>query len=663
MTQQCKHKHKHQHQHHSHHHHPGLTGSSGASGASGGSSAVVASVVQALAHATAEFERRLRRVDFIAFAAQDIPAALSRHLRDVRLCVERLGSAYAGGRSLPLLFHGLQPHVALDAPLAEIEYLRRISDILLACLLPESELKCESLRYLLREIVATRVLGMLVDVLSDPDYLNQLLLRIFEADEPVDESPPPEPSNDAVETYSDGHAGHADHADLNDGSVLSFDNTHSEGYSIATSDDNDNHDDDDDQLEARQDSQHSPFSDDAIPLQPHDDLSHADSAHAPLFNIRATNNPFVRKRKKTIQVVHGATGPAPASASNPFVKFTMGGIERVTNSLDKIKSLVAREPSETRKPRQARAMLSQLRLQRRKQKALENDREFEGLSPIESRSTMSFAADSADISAIKPSVSPQRERDQSPVRQAVSKQQQQQQHRSTQPTHLHQSNLHTSSSLKPAISPLSNLPETTSRDTSRLPKLHFEDQDGQDIAAHESDPALQATESTESWLFTQAKEIWKFLWSLYHETRSGPWKLGPIDTTKYDRQYLDEPFVELLDEAFQIQAEEPWIYTQVMFFVKPIVHFIGSPFINRLVMKGVYALICEEQIVNYLLAFRISFWPNNYPALNYGVRSEREKLKTRALLEAHLINTLSRKSLGGGTLNMGVLTPRKISVH
>nr|KAJ3409110.1 sorting nexin 25 [Polyrhizophydium stewartii] len=144
------------------------------------------------------------------------------------------------------------------------------------------------------------------------------------------------------------------------------------------------------------------------------------------------------------------------------------------------------------------------------------------------------------------------------------------------------------------------------------------------------------------WIYNQIQDLWRFASSLYVETRRGPWRLGPIDTTKYDRQFLEEPLLELLNEAFQFESDQRWLFTQILFFTKPVLHAIGSPIINRIVMKGIYFLICEEQIVNYLLLFRLSFWPDNNPApANYAVRSEREKKETKKDLEDALVNLIA----------------------
>lgn len=52
-------------------------------------------------------------------------------------------------------------------------------------------------------------------------------------------------------------------------------------------------------------------------------------------------------------------------------------------------------------------------------------------------------------------------------------------------------------------------------------------------------------------------------------------------------------------------------------------------------------MIEEKSIVNYLEQFRLSYWPNNQPALPFIVRSESEKAKIKELLELAIIRIAS----------------------
>ena len=70
-------------------------------------------LLESLGHVTREAERRLKKVDWVALLSRDVPLALRNHLSDHKSVCGKLGTAYAGGRSLEELF---QPHVALNDP-------------------------------------------------------------------------------------------------------------------------------------------------------------------------------------------------------------------------------------------------------------------------------------------------------------------------------------------------------------------------------------------------------------------------------------------------------------------------------------------------------------------------------------------------------------------
>ncbi len=130
---------------------------------------------------------------------------------------------------------------------------------------------------------------------------------------------------------------------------------------------------------------------------------------------------------------------------------------------------------------------------------------------------------------------------------------------------------------------------------------------------------------------------------LHSETQVGPWQLGPIDTTKYDRHRLDTPLWQLADAILDLSGAKRWLCTQVCFFLRPVVHGLGGAIINRAVLRGVHHIISEQAVAGYLLAFRISMWPNNYPAPAAVSRTPEQKRELREELESSLISNVVRK--------------------
>ncbi|KAK6098084.1 hypothetical protein BDV3_004531 [Batrachochytrium dendrobatidis] len=593
----------------------------------------ITELIRTISHVIRECERRLNRVDFVALACRDLPEILQRHISDYRLCCEKMGTSYAGGRSLEELFHGCQPHIALNDTASESEYLRGVAEILLDTLLPETEHRSESVRYLLREILTNNVLAMLLNILSEPDYLNLLFLNLFETDN-LEESP-----------TSDNLHYSANSPKINIESPTKssmFNDLYGTGL---TSDETD------------------------IGLACGSDAENEGAANSILFQVQAPNNLFVKRRKARQQ-------NPPHETKNSFVKFTMGGLEKMTSSIDKFKNLVtARDQDmETGADRQSTryGKQSDRRIQKKKLKASETDREFEGYATSSNSAAIAFGKDSNSTNLSKSSMKLQNDGSSSNKLNSDLLTPQYDGRRLSDGVSLghYESGASDSDTIPPLLQksqqnrlqnkglvqkqyqePMLTCVEQSEQDQQLQPrgdyKSYYTSTNGVSLAQINTDPTriedkLVKDEGVWTKLYAQLQDVWKYGCALYHETRFGPWHLGPIDTTKYDRQYLEEPIMDLLNEAFQIQTHQRWVFTQIMFFAKPILHSVAAPLVNRLIMKGIYFLICEEQITFYLLLLRTAFWPDNIPAPStYSVRSEREKNESKQELEARLIAMIS----------------------
>ncbi|KAJ1569052.1 hypothetical protein HK096_004388, partial [Nowakowskiella sp. JEL0078] len=146
-----------------------------------------------LSSITKECEKRLKNIDWVLLLSCQLPYALKRHLHDFRHCRAKVGTSYAGGKTLEELFRGAQPHFALVSSSAtsdnEAEYLRRVVELILELILPPEELKSDIVKFLLREILSYTVLLKTVDRICDPDFINQLILRSL-SDEQFDDTQP-----------------------------------------------------------------------------------------------------------------------------------------------------------------------------------------------------------------------------------------------------------------------------------------------------------------------------------------------------------------------------------------------------------------------------------------------------------------------------------------
>ena len=81
--------------------------------------------------------------------------------------------------------------------------------------------------------------------------------------------------------------------------------------------------------------------------------------------------------------------------------------------------------------------------------------------------------------------------------------------------------------------------------------------------------------------FDLINDFFSSLWRLHRETVVGPWKLGPIHANSYDRVRLEDAFLELFSEIFEFNYQQNWLYTQIHYFLKPVILALGGHVINR----------------------------------------------------------------------------------
>ncbi|KAK9331579.1 PXA domain-containing protein [Lipomyces starkeyi] len=168
--------------------------------------AFVYEVVHVIAHVTRSLEERLRKAELEMLLLDDVPLVLDAHLRDFRLARQKVGTAYASGRSFEEMFHALQPHPALTPPKhgsdgveqspngsssaddVERKFLAVLSKGVLAVLLPSEDLGSATERTLLRSLLADVVLWKTIDKLSEPFMVHEIISKVIEKslkDEPA----------------------------------------------------------------------------------------------------------------------------------------------------------------------------------------------------------------------------------------------------------------------------------------------------------------------------------------------------------------------------------------------------------------------------------------------------------------------------------------------
>ncbi|RWS30016.1 sorting nexin-25-like protein, partial [Leptotrombidium deliense] len=105
---------------------------------------------------------RLKNFDDVSFLTKDIVICIQKHIHKI--------TAFSNSKE-PLKLYDF-----LETKAKEIEFLRKLANVILICLLPEKYARSTPLLHLLREILANHVLYNAIDLFSDPTYINEKIL-------------------------------------------------------------------------------------------------------------------------------------------------------------------------------------------------------------------------------------------------------------------------------------------------------------------------------------------------------------------------------------------------------------------------------------------------------------------------------------------------------
>ncbi|XP_005528557.1 PREDICTED: sorting nexin-19 [Pseudopodoces humilis] len=138
-----------------------------------------AEVERAMLGLAAELRRRMRRVDRRALARR-LLLLCGQHLQSFLRARDALRADPKGGRTLWREYSRLAgPHPALLSPAAEVGCARAAVDTLLRALVPWPHLETRTGRFVVVELVACNVLLPAIRKMSDPDWINLLLIGAF----------------------------------------------------------------------------------------------------------------------------------------------------------------------------------------------------------------------------------------------------------------------------------------------------------------------------------------------------------------------------------------------------------------------------------------------------------------------------------------------------
>ncbi|XP_070553857.1 sorting nexin-25-like [Ptychodera flava] len=115
---------------------------------------------------------RLAKVDLVKFITKDIVNKLHTHFQDLKQS--------APSKDPEAITTAFLLHPCLNGEESELEFLRKAADVLIWTMTPKRIGKCTLVRHLVREIIACQVMKPCVDMICDPDYINQTILSHLE---------------------------------------------------------------------------------------------------------------------------------------------------------------------------------------------------------------------------------------------------------------------------------------------------------------------------------------------------------------------------------------------------------------------------------------------------------------------------------------------------
>eukprot|EP00096_Caligus_rogercresseyi_P014667 TRINITY_DN7180_c0_g1_i1.p1 TRINITY_DN7180_c0_g1~~TRINITY_DN7180_c0_g1_i1.p1 ORF type:complete len:909 (+),score=283.90 TRINITY_DN7180_c0_g1_i1:93-2819(+) len=135
-------------------------------------------------HLCANLARRCVRLDLASLITEEVTSCALRHLIGV-FQAEEISKAlpYGDVETMRKEFFDLPSihiHEALKSREHETNYLLDLSSAIVPHLLPPKETKCQSVRYLIEDLLSGAVLQPIADITPNPDIINHLLILAFD---------------------------------------------------------------------------------------------------------------------------------------------------------------------------------------------------------------------------------------------------------------------------------------------------------------------------------------------------------------------------------------------------------------------------------------------------------------------------------------------------
>lgn len=476
-------------------------------------------------------ENRCIKMDWVVLLVKDVPELLVSHFNDFK----RASSMTVVGKSISQIFHGLQPHYGIDDP---HEYTRKLAEMLLNGLLSKKECDSDLIRHFLREILSQVVLIPLIDQMSEPDMFYEMFL-----------------------------AGTC----RNSLQIPQETNIIQEEEIKCTSKSN-------------------------LRMEMNDD-GHGQFNEKSLFTLKDSS----LKKNMSPRGVSGSN--ITNSIVSGFNKLTSKGIDRVSSGFDKLRTTFRGSfKDEDTSPRKSRGrfVTRSRRLSKETSSSPEKTARNTKLSFKMQKGHKKKLSQKLDDFLSSPAIpkffAPRMEKSRKPVDVTAE---------------IDPGNISDSAILKPSesnhrrtysevtpistekitLSPASEVFDTES-DASLLDEksLTFTEE----ILPTTYASVLQSTAS----LFDNVQpqfdvtpnkpkemnslyDYWKMLLYIYSESSLGPTKIGFLDLSRYSGVRLEDGLIKLINGVFRFSERAGWIWTQTIFFLRPIANYFARSTINR----------------------------------------------------------------------------------
>ncbi|XP_037393351.1 sorting nexin-14 isoform X2 [Pygocentrus nattereri] len=146
--------------------------------------------------------RRAQKVDVPSVATGKMMKAAMKHIEIVAKAQQKVRNS-EGLQQAALEEYGADLHVALRSRRDELNYLRKLTEMLFPYVMPPKATDCRSLALLIREVMTGSVFLPTMDFMADPDTVNHMVLIFIDDTPPEPATEPPSTLVPFLQKYAD----------------------------------------------------------------------------------------------------------------------------------------------------------------------------------------------------------------------------------------------------------------------------------------------------------------------------------------------------------------------------------------------------------------------------------------------------------------------------